>query len=456
VNGAPGKPCPILAVDPNFRRPYATAWNLSVQHAFNNNISLQVAYVGSHGTKLMGMTDINAPNYGAGWLNQVGTGCVPRTASAMQTTLGTTGAGAGASTTPTVNTTCENLNRPFFSKFPYLSNIIRISNLDISNYNALQATLTMRPWHGFSDLIGYTFGHSLSDGNGDWNNSSVPVDPFNVRREYGPSENDVRHRLTMSMSYAFPDKKGYAQMLQGWKLNSVINLQTGLPWSVTDATNDVSGLGLKADRWNFYGDPTAFSNNVPNSLPYFPGTGSNGGIDNTGKLYPAISTDAACVSKAAALDAGFTPANPGWTYTNALAKYGCYDTGGNLLLPPAFGTVGNAATGLFRSIGIKIWDASVSKDIHFTERLNGTFRFEVFNVLNHRNYTPSIGNTMAGGVTGSIFINPAAAPGTTSVSLASGNTNFGSSRATPDVQVSNPSVGSGGPRGVQMGLKLSF
>src|SRR5205085_125817 len=157
-----------------------------------------------------------------------------------------------------------------------------------------------------------------------------------------------------SMSYALPGKKGYAQMLEGWKLNSVVNLQTALPWSVTDATNDVSGLGLKTDRWNFYGDPNAFTNNVPNSIPYFPGTGSNNGI----------SADAACVSRAAALDSSFTPLNPGWTNTNALAKFGCYDIGGNLLLPPAFGTIGNAPVGLFRSKGIKLWDASVSKDVH--------------------------------------------------------------------------------------------
>jgi len=46
------------------------------------------------------------------------------------------------------------------------------------------------------------------------------------------------------------------------------------------------------------------------------------------------------VAKAAALDAGFTPLFPGYTYSNALAKYGCYEQNGALLLPPAFGTVG--------------------------------------------------------------------------------------------------------------------
>ena len=40
--------CAILAVNPNLRRPYAPAYNLSLQHAITNNLALQVAYVGSH------------------------------------------------------------------------------------------------------------------------------------------------------------------------------------------------------------------------------------------------------------------------------------------------------------------------------------------------------------------------------------------------------------------------
>ena len=38
-------------------QPYAPAWNLSLQHAFTNNLSLQVAYVGSHGVGLLGLND---------------------------------------------------------------------------------------------------------------------------------------------------------------------------------------------------------------------------------------------------------------------------------------------------------------------------------------------------------------------------------------------------------------
>jgi hypothetical protein len=208
-------------------------------------------------------------------------------------------------------------------------------------------------------------------------------------------------------------------MLKGWKLTSVVNIQSALPWSVADSGtsgNDISGLGTLNDTWNFYGTPSSFNGRGSNPIPYAAGT-----------------SDAACVNQAAALDSGSTPLHPGWTYANALAKYGCYDLNGNLLLPPAFGTVGTSSIGQFRGIGLKLWDASLTKDVKFTERLTGTFRFEAFNILNHTTY---------------------AAPSATM--SASGNTQFGSSTSSPDVSVSNPSVGSGAPRGFQMGLRLLF
>ena len=399
------KPCPILSVSPDFNRPYAGAWNLSVQHAFSNNVSLQLAYVGTHGTGLMGLNDINAPAAGSGWatLPAGGTKCVPIAPASI----------AAAS----VNTTCENISRPYFSKFPYLSNIIQISNQDVSNYNALQATLTGRPSHGLSYLVGYTFGHALGEADGDWNGSSLPRNPASVRQDYAATGNDVRHRMTVSLTYALPGKKGFAQMLEGWRLNSVVNVQSALPWNVSDTTNDISGNGLKTDAWDFFGDPTAFDGMGPGSIPYF------GGASNTD-----------CKARASALDAGSAPLFPGYTFTNALARYGCYEQNGAILLPPAFGALANVQRNLFRGIGLKLWDLSVTKDVKFSERLSGQFRIEGFNILNKTQYTPSVTGTMA----------------------AAGNFKFGSSGATPDVQVSNPSVGSGAPRGFQMGLKLSF
>ena len=50
-----------------FRNSYAEALDLAVQQAFGNNFSLQVAYVGNHGTRMNLSQNINLPTtYGGG------------------------------------------------------------------------------------------------------------------------------------------------------------------------------------------------------------------------------------------------------------------------------------------------------------------------------------------------------------------------------------------------------
>src|SRR5258708_936901 len=187
--------CAITGVDPNLRRPYAGSWNLSLQHAFSNELSLQVAYVGTHGTGLIGLNDINAPLPGSGWLT--GAACdTPYTPAQIVTAAASSSA------------TCQNLKRPYFKKFPYLSNINYISNQNFSNYQGMQVTLTQRPWHGLSYLLGYTWSHALDESGGDWNNSTLPSNLFNVRADYGNANDDVRHRATLSLSYVLPEKRG--------------------------------------------------------------------------------------------------------------------------------------------------------------------------------------------------------------------------------------------------------
>ena len=171
------------------------------------------------------------------------------------------------------------------------------------------------------------------------------------------------------------------------------------------------------ERWSFYGNPSAFSGLGYNAVPFFSGT-----------------SNADCVARAAALDAGYTPLYPGYTYSSSLSKYGCWAKNGAMLLPPAIGTYGTAARGLFRGQGLKLLDVSLTKDTKISERLSGQFRFEVFNVLNKTQYTPTVNGNAA----------------------SRSNPLLGSSRATPDVQISNPSVGSGAARSIQLGFKLQF
>jgi len=51
--------CDLTVVNPNLKTPYMLSWNLGVQHAFGNNLSLEVGYVGTHGDNLTGFIDVN-------------------------------------------------------------------------------------------------------------------------------------------------------------------------------------------------------------------------------------------------------------------------------------------------------------------------------------------------------------------------------------------------------------
>ena len=77
------------------------------------------------------------------------------------------------------------------------------------------------------------------------------------------------------------------------------------------------------------------------------------------------------------------------------------------------------------------WDASISKLWHLSERFSLQLRGEMFNVLNHPNF--------AGGSVGGDLTDPSS---------------FGRANATPDVQASNPVIGSGGSRHIQIGAKI--
>jgi hypothetical protein len=377
-------PCPILAVDPNLRSPYVAAWNLSVQHALTRSLGVEAAYVGNHSTKLTSIVDINAAAPGSGW------------ATALATN----------STTAARNTTAENQSRPYFSKFPYLSNINQMRNADEGNYDALQATLSQHPWHGITYTLGYTWAHTLDMASADWN-TNVHESQLNPHLDYGNGNFDIRHRMTIALTYQLPERHSFAQLLQGWKLNSVVNLQTARPWSVLDSTTDVSGTGELADRWNFFGSASDFSGLKANTVPFFPGV-----------------TNSACQSKAASL---------GPAAVNSLTRFGCFATGSSMMLPAALGTFGNMPRNIFRGTGLKLWDLSLTKKTSFTERLSGEFRVEAFNILNHVQY---------GG--------PKTNPGT------GASSGFGSTTVTPDVDVSNPQVGSGAARSIQLAFKLIF
>ncbi len=48
-----------MSVARNLTTPYVWHWTLGMQHSFTPNLSLEMSYVGNHGSNLVGIRDIN-------------------------------------------------------------------------------------------------------------------------------------------------------------------------------------------------------------------------------------------------------------------------------------------------------------------------------------------------------------------------------------------------------------
>jgi len=48
-------------------------------------------------------------------------------------------------------------------------------------------------------------------------------------------------------------------MLEGWAINSTVNILSPLPLNVDDTTDDFSATGENIDRWDLYGPATPFN-----------------------------------------------------------------------------------------------------------------------------------------------------------------------------------------------------
>ena len=197
----PGSPCPVMTVDRNLTTPYVWNWTLSLQHAITANLSIEAAYVGNHGTNLTGIRDINQPPVGSGW---------PAASIAeCNANLVLTGPNAGNynNTGNSADPNCQVGAEvgPFNTQFPYLANIFQMGNVYRSNYNGLQVTLNARNYHGLSMVAGYTYSHASDDVGANWDfgyGSGLPQNAHNPGAEYANSDFDIRHRLTLSLTYA--------------------------------------------------------------------------------------------------------------------------------------------------------------------------------------------------------------------------------------------------------------
>lgn len=347
----------IFVTPRNLVTPYAQNWNLNVEQQITPGVALQLGYIGSKGLKLVRLRDANQPDINGNYNN-----------------------------------------------FPQYGPVDQFTTISFSNYDALQATLRTRNFHGLSGFAGYTWSKSLDDASDgiDFNFSTVafPQDSYHPAADYGPSNFDTRQRFTTALSYELPDFSTYKRLSHGWALNTIVTAQTGRPVPIVSA-NDTSGLnGVTVSNYH----------QRPNMNPGVNPIVSNwrSGPDTTGYLNPAA------------------------------------------FIQPAAGTFGTMQRNSVYGPGYFDLDFAITKDTNITENVALQLRVEFFNVFNHPNFALP-----------NFFVDPGfvdnGTPGSPNVQPSPfASTNQGLITQTPDQAQTNPGLGGGGPRVIQIGAKILF
>ncbi len=234
-------------VSPNLRTPYVYQYNLGIQWEPVKDWMMEVGYVGSKGTKLISVYNLNQ-----------------YPGNAPYTTIA-----PGAFTT----------NKSLFG-------FLQAESEGSSNYNSLQTSITHRFSHGLQFLASYTYSRSLDYGSGAIGNelAVLPGDQQLQRTQYAPSDFDRTHRFVFSGVYTLPalfhGQEGILKkVMNDWQLTSIMTFQSGLPFSVVcnNSTTwysraDFSGTpwqtgGSVESRLNDYFNPAGFSCPAANAQP---------------------------------------------------------------------------------------------------------------------------------------------------------------------------------------------
>jgi hypothetical protein len=212
----------IRATPTSFPTPYLQQWSFGIDRQITKTMLVNVSYVGTKGTHLIGIVDLNTVQPGLAYSS----GLVPTTTSFTS-----------------ANETILNQLRPYKG----YNAIGAIEPWFNSNYNSLQMTFQKRFSANTTVNAAYTWSHTLTDAQTD--RSSSPQNVYNFHDgEYGSGAYDRKQVFNLNFVYDLPifrDRKDLVgKALGGWELSGIANYYSGLPYTVTTSGTDPAGLGI--------------------------------------------------------------------------------------------------------------------------------------------------------------------------------------------------------------------
>jgi hypothetical protein len=295
----------------NFRNAYTESYNFNIQQELPGRVAVQAGYFGSVGRHLRARLNQNQPING-----------VRPYLAISSTSLIAPGRATNA-------------------------NIAEVSSVGSSNYNAVWLTARKSAKNGLTLNATYTYSKSLDVNSLGSQGGYVFQNSYNPGNNYGPSDFDVRHRISANSIYDLPFKGN--RLVEGFRLAGIVQWQTGNPINVVNPVSTFNGLN---------GGTATVRPNVVAPIKVHKGfVGTNANVTwITSTLCPASGPVAGCA------------------FVNTTNSFG--NLSRNAITGPGFADV----------------DFSLEKNTKITERLNLQLRADIFDIFNH----PSFANPTAG------------------------------------------------------------
>ena len=325
-------------------QPYGLQFSYGIERQLFNNYVVKVFYIGTRGIRLIRERETNW-----GFLKSA-VDANPATFSGALSQMQL------ASTTPGV----PKSSGAVYRINPAIGGRVVGSGIAESSYHSLQTTLSKRFSNGFQFEANYTWSAFINDSDdilGGNANSTLPAVPFDYRFDKGRAALDQPHRLVVNYVYQFPFFKLQnglvGRILGGFELSGVTTEASGTPYSILNSNN---ALGI-----------------IPNSQLSTVTTAQRASINPNG----------------VAGTAGAPSINPYY-----------------IANPANSGIIGNLGRNTQRTGGTNNFDAALVKNVRvFRENHMLQLRWEVFNVMNHRNFTTLPALTVSNSTNMGTFLN---------------------------------------------------
>jgi len=276
--------------------------------------------------------------------------------------------------------------------------VIISRNAATSDYNAMQLQFQRRLSKGFQALASYTWAHSIDSASNDttfFDNPSI-----NSRLNRGNSDFDVRHALNVAVTYNIPPLRSgrvINYLSKNWSVDAIVTARSATPVDLVAATSFIAGFQTSVR---------------PDLIPGIP-------------LYINDPT---------------APGGRRFNNTVDPSRPGCKGP----FCPPPAGRQGTLGRNVLRGFPVYQLDLALRRQFNFTERVKLQVRAEAFNLFNHPNFgDPGANFDGANNLSNALFGRSTQMLGR---SLGSGGVSGGF----------NPLYQVGGPRSIQLAVKIQF